>query len=245
MSPAACVAAGLVPPGGAPFNPTTSIPGLLWLLHPDDATDVISGQINSLVDRKAGATFTAPSATNRLILDTTERPGHNVATDNSGSRFLRNSTLALAAALEGDVDCSAFLFWKPTNFSAAARPISHSNSAISRAVSFATQSGTNAGYGMLRADASTSSTLAVATVRTAAVWQFVVWTYTAATGVWESFIDNVSKGTNTFASIAPAGLTQINWGAKTAIYSISGVTTNVMSSTVRTNLYNWIQAGGA
>lgn len=94
------VAASIYKPS---FDPLVDLPGLIWFLHPDDATDVIGGEINSLTDRVAAATFTAPAAANRMPLDTNnERPGHNAAqTATLGADLLRSNDAGIAAALNG------------------------------------------------------------------------------------------------------------------------------------------------
>lgn len=89
------------------FNPL-SLPGLQWLLHPDDATDLILNgttgdmEINSIVDRKAGVTFAAPAASNRMPLNTSERPGHQVAdAKTSNADFLEYGDATFAQAITG------------------------------------------------------------------------------------------------------------------------------------------------
>lgn len=87
--------------GTSPFNPL-SLAGLIWFVHPDAATDVVAGEINSVVDRKALATFAAPATTNRMPRNTTERPGHVAAqTVTASADFLRCDTASLASPLNG------------------------------------------------------------------------------------------------------------------------------------------------
>ena len=99
MSPAVTVRAAIPFRGKAGFNPI-ALSGLVWFLHPDDATDVVAGEINSCVDRKALATFTAPAAVNRMPRNTTERPGHVAAqTVTTSADFLRSDAAGTASPL--------------------------------------------------------------------------------------------------------------------------------------------------
>lgn len=58
------------------FNPL-SLPGLHWLGHPEDAagSQIIGGEIDALTDRKAGKTFAAVAAANRMARNTTDVAG--------------------------------------------------------------------------------------------------------------------------------------------------------------------------
>lgn len=58
------------------FNPL-SLPGLHWLLHPEDASggQIIAGEINACTDRKAAKTFSAAAAANRMARNTTDVVG--------------------------------------------------------------------------------------------------------------------------------------------------------------------------
>lgn len=108
MSPSVAVRAG-IPFGGGAFNPV-NLPGLIWLLHFDDATDIIAGEINSVVCRKSGLTFSAPATTNRMPVNTTERPGHQVAQCAAlNGDFLQCTDTPLAVSI-GDGALSMFAF---------------------------------------------------------------------------------------------------------------------------------------
>lgn len=215
---------------------------LSYLLHPDDATDIVSGEVNSLVDRKAGATFTAPASGNRMPLDiNNERPGHNAVQDVAGADWLRH-TGALADSLAGNTDCTGFCFWRPTNFASGLSMIQHTSGGAAGAVRFDSNSGSGNGYRMGRRDPSFNHQFSVATARST-VWQFVLWTYTASTRTFESFIDNVSKGTVAFSDdISPGSMTTIDWGLAVGYYSVSGAMPRLPTEVERTNLYNWTLA---
>lgn len=238
MSPAPAVIQLMT--GGRRFDPEQDITNLGWLLDVDYATDIISGEINSIVDRKAGVTFAALTAGVRMPLNTTERPEHQVAQNAGGDQL--HTVNAIAAAIEGNTDCTFFQFWRPTSFSSGSSIIEHRNSSQSRYIRASSNTfGAGAGYSMGRASASASETVPIAFTKTM-VWQLDVWTYTAATQTLEVFLDNVSKGTATFTNaVAPTSvLTQINWGISTGYYSLGGVTTDVMSATIRTGLFNYV-----
>lgn len=238
MSPAACVAAGLLPPGGA-FNPLT-LSGLVWFLHPDDATDIVSGEINSLVCRKSGLTFTASAAVNRMPYNTSERPGHAVAQSATlNADALRNPTLG--SALDGATAFTIFHYRRLTSTGSTQAFIQHSvgtgySASGDRIETF--HNGTSNAVNMV--DQGVGNTSLSVTRAQTTNWEFHMRTWN--NGTFEFFVDNVSIGTATGSHRTLSGMVNVLWGGGLAYHSVSGCCLGVMGAAERTNLYNWILA---
>jgi hypothetical protein len=84
------------PRGVKTWDPTIDLPTLLWLVHPDDATDIISNEINSIPDRVNTYNFAALASTNRIPLNTSIRPGHQIASSLATVEWLICSDATLA-----------------------------------------------------------------------------------------------------------------------------------------------------
>lgn len=245
MSP---IASAMARASGGGFNPL-SLSTLVWLLHPDDATDVISSEINSLVCRKLGATFTAPASSNRMPLDTTERSGHKVAkcaTNNAD--YLRCDDATVAGALNGGGAFTAFWFRRRGVLPSGGQSpgIQHSvNTLIAGAGDRWEIANSGSGHLVKGVEGASSSSwnLTSSVDADTTTWHFEVRTYDGA-GHAELFIDNVSAVTDTQTARSPTGLLHVLWGGgqATTYWSVSGVCTGVMNATDRTNLYNWVLA---
>lgn len=231
---------------GGGFNPL-SLSTLVWLLHPDDATDVISSEINSLVCRKSGATFTAPASSNRMPLNTSERSGHNVATcATANADFLRCDDATVAGALDGGGAFTAFWFRKRTTQSGGQSPgIQHSVSTLIAGSGDRWEIANSGNFHLIKGvqGANSSSWNLSSTFDNDTAFHFEVRTYDGS-GNSELFVDNVSKATESQTARSPTGLLHVLWGGAnvSTYWSVSGVCTGVMNATDRTNLYNWVLA---
>lgn len=264
MSPAACVAAGLLPPGGA-FNPL-SLPGLLWLVHPDDATDTavngVTGdtEINSIVDRKGAKTFAANAAANRMPLNTTERSPHKVATaKTSNADWLRCADATLAQSLVGVGNAfTLFTFHRYT--SATSGSIQGVMSHNTSTTALSTSAGTNVVSLYHSAPTSITLRIADATATTFAwsssdagspkyvdnftAWQTHIVTYDGS-GTAEMWVNGVSLGTRAGTARSPTGMQAAHYGGGASgvnffHHSLKGACTGVMSTTNIGKLHSWI-----
>lgn len=249
----------------AAYDPVTGLPGLIWLIHPDDATDLIVNgttgdtEINSIVDRKGGKTFSASAASNRMPLDTTERAPHKVATaKTSNADWLRCADATLAQALMGAGD--AFTFFSLHRYSSASAGsiqgvMSHNTSTFA----LNTSSGLNA-VSMYHS-APTSVTLRIADssgtnflwsdgdsdyVNNFDAWQSHIVTYDGA-GTAELWVDGVSLGTRTGTARSPTGMQAAHYGGGASggnpfHHGVKGACTGVLSSSDIAALHNWIVA---
>jgi hypothetical protein len=93
------------------WDPVLDLSGLLWLVHPDDATDIISDEINAIPDRVAAHNFDASAAANRMPLNLIERPGHQVAdAETSNEDILRLDSASVAQGLIDNASGAFTLF---------------------------------------------------------------------------------------------------------------------------------------
>lgn len=264
MSPAACVAAGLLPPGGA-FNPLT-LPGLLWLVHPDDATDLIvngvtgDNEINSIIDRKGTKTFSANAAANRMPLDTAERSPHKVASaKTSNADWLRCADATLAQSLVS-VGNAFTLFSYHRYTSASAGSIQGVMCHNTSTTALNTSTGVNAvslyhsaptSVSLRIADGTATIFLWTATdpgspkyVDDFSAWQTHIATYDGA-GTAEMWISGVSIGTRAGTARSPTGMQGAHYGggasgANAFHHSVKGACTGVLSAVNIGKLHNWI-----
>jgi len=235
------VAAAIYKPS---WDPLVDLPGLTWLLHPDDATDVISGEINSLVCRKSGVTFTANAAANRMALNTSERTGHNVAASVTtiNEDFLVGNDSGIAAVTGSFY---VFNFRRSTTTAAATHEcIEHSTNTtygLTGVDGWQIRRTNNTNHQLQRADNGAGSTWDIAWTNDT-VWNLLMWQFDDSSQTAELFVNNISIGTDTATTRNCTGMTHVLWGAGLAYHSVSGVGTGVLSSTDRTELRTWILA---
>lgn len=243
MSPSVAVRAGIPFVGPGSFDPV-NLSGLIWLLHFDDATDIIGGEINSIVCRKSGLTFSAPAAANRMPLDTTERPGHQVArcaTLNADFMQCTDSTLAMA------IGSGAFSMFSWHRFSALSinayffmyHGASTYNNGNRFQWNFTTSGGTSRSTLVLQQASPTILDISDTFATT--------WTYSQmdcdGSGSASYYRNNVLIGSASGTDRDPVTFLNVKYGGGTGYFSLGGVVAGRnLTSGERSSLYTWMQA---
>lgn len=228
------------------FNPTSDLPALQWILHPDDFTDIVSSEYNSGVDRKAGATFTAPTSTNRMPRNhNSERPGHDAAqTATNSADFLRNDTAALANVLNGNPAHTWFWYGRITGTSFQLE-VKTSTLAIGTGPDRITLSINGGPTGIVQFSMGTAAGVFTNLTKQhgvdIALWNLYGICYDGA-GTMELYVNGSSVGTVTGTHRATTNLLHTTYGAGLGYISVAGMCTGQLSAAKHLALYNWVVA---
>lgn len=227
------------------FNPL-SLPGLLWLLHPDDATDIVSSEINSCPERVDAKSFAAAAAGNRMLRDfNSERPGHVAAKSSTGGvDWIRCADATLADSISGA--CTLFSFQRLVTPAGTTVLCSHNNS------------GSGPGFTTRHIALSYSSSQAVFSTRDAAGTTSYAWGIGdgfVLTSGWERwavtlsgsgnailYINGVSLGQKSGTLRSPTGMTHVHYGPALgeSYHSVAGACAGVLSAGNIAALHAWM-----
>jgi hypothetical protein len=231
------------------FDPLTDLPGLQWLIHPDDAAggDIVSGEINTLTEREAAEVFSAAAAANRMPRDFSgQRANHATAQSVvGGSNWIRAADATLANSISGA--CTLFSFQAFSTSGGTNVACSHNNSTagpgfttqhialalVSSAMTLSTRDGggtTTYSWGV--SDGYSFS---------AGAWER--WAVTLSAGGLATFyINGVAVGTKSGTLRSPASMTAVHYGpaAGDSYHSVAGACSGVLSAANIAALHAWM-----
>lgn len=221
---------------------------LRWYIDPDRTTDIVSAEINSIADAKGTGTASAAGSTNRMPLDTSDRPGHQVATGGNNDH--------LDGAFSSADDVESVNFW----LFAVVRSLS--NSTVNPILTIFTGGGHSIKWGfgdgttlsttgmfMRFLDGTGTSTVNITFTRDTTTYHLFIAAFTFSTRTVQIYQDNVSKGSAAQSvSRDPTGLTRLDYGGsggsagQSAKYGPMGCCLGAPTLAERTNLYNYYRA---
>lgn len=244
--------------GGAGAFTPLKLSGLLYYVDPDYNADVATapGSIDSIVDRYAALSFQAPASGQRPTEDNAEKtsPAHRVASTDTTDRLENSSGSAQASALVS-ADWSFAVFFRSLSNSSVNFIWQHYANTAGTGHTIGVcmgdgVSGSSTGMSVRVRDSGGFGTARVAFTRDTTTWHLIVVNYVFSTRTATIYKDNSSQGSAALdVSRDPVGLNHsVVYGGGTASLSAKMgpqlAKLGVMSSTDRTNLYNWGLATG-
>lgn len=235
---------------GGVFRPET-IPTQVYYINPDDIGPGDMGSapdIAQITERLNGLVFSNATESQRPHLNTTDRPGHQVADLTlSGAMSLRCVAPTQAALFTGN--CYFWIFAKVINWSAYPIMTVYNSSVPAVGHRFGPMTSPAWRYQRQQADPLISTGSQVNTINDSD-WHLWSMTWDNSTGTWEFFRDGVSQGTDVDAPSSPAGLTTFSYGALPGVgindvyLGPAGGGLNVPNAGLWAALYSWGVAEG-